>query len=42
VQVAGAGGSAFKMKIIKSFCGCFTDRGGFFKKNPWPPEAEKR
>ncbi len=26
----------------KSFCGCFTDRGGFFKKSPWPPEAKKR
>jgi hypothetical protein len=20
--------------LIKSFCGCFTDRGGFFKKSP--------
>jgi hypothetical protein len=29
------------MKLNKSFCGCFTDRGGFFKKSPWPPEAIK-
>jgi len=28
-------------EINKSFCGCFTDRGGFFKKSPWPPEAKK-
>jgi hypothetical protein len=28
------------MKLNKSFCGCFTDRGGFFKKSPWPPEAK--
>jgi hypothetical protein len=28
-------------KLNKSFCGCFTDRGGFFKKSPWPPEAKK-
>jgi hypothetical protein len=27
---------------MKSFCGCFTDRGGFFKKSPWPPEAKNR
>jgi diguanylate cyclase (GGDEF)-like protein len=30
------------MKTIKSFCGCFTDRGGFFKKSPWPPEARNK
>jgi hypothetical protein len=28
------------MKIIKSFCGCFTVQGAIFSKSaPWPPEA---
>ena len=30
-----------RMKLIKSFCGCFTTPGGRFsrKKPPWPPKA---
>jgi hypothetical protein len=33
-------GEAHSKKINKNFCGCFTDRGGFYKKSPWPPEAK--